>query len=159
MRVDWHISAGAISAQLGALEELTLLNLNNNQLILRGELFTLVNRCPFTRVNEWSSPHIWRRRQDFCQCRRMLRGKHITLVNGYPFIGVTELSSLHIWRRRKPKSWVRTQPNPFLCNEKCVWKHFLLHTKRRKIPDEKRVCSYWETVLITYRLGVSAGQC
>ena len=64
MRVDWHISAGAIPAQLGALEELTLLNLNNNQLMLRGKLLTLVNSYPFTRVTEWSSLQMWRRRQD-----------------------------------------------------------------------------------------------
>ena len=142
MRVDWHISAGAIPAQLGALEELTLLNLNNNQLMLRGKLFTLVNGYPFTRVNEWSSPHIWRRRRDFCQCRRKLRGKHITLVNGDPSTGVTELSSLHIWRRRKPKSWVRTQPNPFLCRENVRKNTFFFFTQKdEKILDEKRVRS------------------
>ena len=67
----------------------------------------------------------------------MLRGQLLTLVNGYSFTRVTELSSLHIWRRRKTKSWVRTQPNPFLCKEEYAWKHFLLHTKDKN-PGRKK---------------------
>ena len=141
MRVDWHISAGAIPAQLGALEELTLLNLNNNQLMLRGKLLTLVNVYPFTRVTEWSSLHIWRRRQDFCQCRRMSRAQLLTLVNGYSFTRVTELSSLHIWRRRKTKSWVRTQPNPLSLQRKMCVKTLSSSHEKTKILDEKRVWS------------------
>ena len=89
-----------------------------------------------------------------CQCRRVLRGKLPPLVNGYPFTRMAEWSNLHMWRRRRPKSWVRTQPNPlFLCKEMCVKNTFFATEKTKKILDKKESDGPdGKTVLITDHL-------